>query len=299
MKKIFNREVIIGLCVIAALAILFLGIDFLKGVNVFKPSNYYYATYTNVEGLAVSAPVTVNGFKVGLVRSIDYEYNNPGHVRVEMSLDSHLKVPEGSEAILGSDLLGTASIALKLAPSNLYHNIGDELIGKNASGMMDALSNELLPSVYKIMPQVDSLLLNVNKIVGEPALIESMKNLEQISAQLELTARNLALASGKIGPVVNNVDAITSNVADITGDFSTLSAQLKELPVDSLIADIKVTSDNLKSLSTQLNDPNSTLGLLMHSPELYENLNATVQSLDSLFVDIKRNPKRYVTIKVF
>lgn len=299
MKKVFNREVIIGLSVIVALAILFFGIDFLKGVNVFKPANYYYATFTNVEGLAVSAPVTINGYKVGLVRSIDYEYDNPGHVRVEMSLDSHLKVPQGSEAILGSDLLGTASISLKLAPANNFHGIGDELIGKNASGMMDALSNDLLPSVYKIMPQVDSLLWSVNRLVGQPALVSSIERLDKITAELEIMSKNLALMSGKLGPLVTDAKTITGNVADITGDVAVLTNQLKDMPVEELMANLKTSSENLKNLSSQLNDPNSTLGLLMHSPELYENLNATVQSLDSLFIDIKKNPKRYVTVKVF
>ena len=118
MKKIFRKEVIIGICVLVALAILILGIDFLKGVNVFKPTNYYYASFENVEGLAVSSPVMLNGFKVGQVREMEYEFDNPGHVLVEMSLDSRLKVPQGSKAVLGTDILGTASIVLHLSKSN-------------------------------------------------------------------------------------------------------------------------------------------------------------------------------------
>ena len=85
MKKFFRKEVVIGLCVIAALAILFFGINFLKGVNLFRAANYYYATYTNVEGLAISAPVTINGYKVGQVREINYQFDNPGHVVVSAS----------------------------------------------------------------------------------------------------------------------------------------------------------------------------------------------------------------------
>ncbi len=106
MKKIFRKEVIIGLIVALSIVVLVVGIDFLKGVNVFKAANYYYVTYTNVEGLAVSAPVSVNGYKVGLVRDISYEYDNPGHVRVELSLDKSLRVPRALRPCLAQTCLG-------------------------------------------------------------------------------------------------------------------------------------------------------------------------------------------------
>lgn len=96
-----------------AIAILIFGINFLKGVNLFKASNYYYATYNNVEGLAESAHVTLNGFNVGQVREIRYDYDHPGNVNVEISLDKSLKLPQGTKALLTSDMLGTASIVLE------------------------------------------------------------------------------------------------------------------------------------------------------------------------------------------
>ena len=124
MKKIFRKEVLIGLIVLLAGAILIVGIDVLKGINIFKGDNYYYVIYTNVQGLAQSAPVTVNGFKVGLVREIEYEYDNPGHVKVELSLDRHLVVPHGTKAVLATDLLGTASVALEMGTSPEHYKVG-------------------------------------------------------------------------------------------------------------------------------------------------------------------------------
>ena len=100
MKKLLSKELIIGASVLLSLLILFFGIDYLKGINVFKSANYYYASYTNVAGLTQSAPVTLNGYKIGLVREINYEYDNPGHVLVEISLDKQLKVPVGTKAPL-------------------------------------------------------------------------------------------------------------------------------------------------------------------------------------------------------
>lgn len=298
MKKLFRKEVLIGLIVVIALAVLFVGIDFLKGVNIFKAANYYYVTYDNVMGLAQSAPVTVNGFKVGQVREIKYEYDNPGHVLVELSLDKELRVPRGSKAILAADLLGTASITLQLAQQGEFHEVGDRLVGEVSKGMLDNVSDNLMPSLAGILPKVDSLLTSINAVVGDPAVIASVQRLDAITANLERTTVQLNRLMATLPPVVSDVRTITGNVGTATGDLAQVTAKLREAPVDSLAANLQVISTNLRDLTEQLNNPNSTLGLLMNDPELYRNLNNTVGSLDSLFVDIKRNPKRYISIKL-
>ncbi len=298
MKKIFRKELTIGLIVIAALAILFFGIDFLKGINVFKASNYYTATYDNVEGLAISAPVTVNGFKVGLVREINYEYDNPGHIKVEISLDKNLKVPQGTQAVIKTDMLGTASIELKMGADPKFHAVGDELEGVVASGLMDNVTNSLLPSVGAIMPKIDSLLTNINNIVADPALVNSMKRLDAISRNLELASTQLSSMMKSMPAIASDVKVITGNLAGSTDDIATVTSRFKNVPVDSLADNLAVITSNLKELTDQLNDPNSTLGMMTHDPSLYNSLNTAVSSLDSLFVDIKKNPKRYISIKL-
>lgn len=300
MKQIFRKEVLIGLLVIIALVILYFGINFLKGVNIFKAANYYYASYNNVEGLAVSAPVTLNGYKVGLVRDINYDFNCPGHVTVEMSLDKSLKLPNGTKATLGSDLLGTASISLQLGnAANGFYNIGDTIPGDFNAGMMAALSENLLPAVNSIVPKVDTLLTSLNTLVADPAIATSLKRLDAITAELNATLRSLHQVTSQLAPVATDVKSITENVDTITGNLAAVSGRLREAPVDSLVSDLQVTVENLKVLTAQLNNPNSSVGKVLNDPALYDNLNSTVASLDSLFVDIKRNPKRYISIKVF
>ena len=225
MKKIFRKEVIIGICVLVALAILILGIDFLKGVNVFKPTNYYYASFENVEGLAVSSPVMLNGFKVGQVREMEYEFDNPGHVLVEMSLDSRLKVPQGSKAVLGTDILGTASIVLHLSKSATDHSVGDRLIGENSSSLL-ASAGDMLPAVQQIFPKIDTLLTNLNAVVADPALTASVKRLDAISANLQTTTQRLAAATAQLGPIAADVKQITGNTSNITSDLAQLSGPL-------------------------------------------------------------------------
>lgn len=300
MKQIFRREVMIGLLVILALVLLYFGINFLKGVNIFKAANYYYASYNNVEGLAVSAPVTLNGYKIGLVRSISYDYNRPGNVIVEMSVDKSLRLPKGSTASLGSDLLGTASISLKLGnPAEGMYAIGDTIPGQLNAGMMAALSENLLPAINAIVPKVDTLLTSLNTLVADPALATSLKRLDGITAELNATLRSLNKATSSLGPVVDNVKNITSNVDTMTGDLTAVTGRLREAPIDSIANNIQATIANLNELTAQLNNRDSSVGKLLNDPALYDNLNATVASLDSLFVDIKRNPKRYISIKVF
>lgn len=137
MNFLKKKELLIGVLVVVALLVLFFGINFLKGVNLFKASNYYYATYNDVAGLATSAPVTLNGYKVGIVRAIDYDYNRPGNVTVEMSVDKDLKIPKGSVATVSVDVLGTATIVLRLdSPSNGFYAIGDTIASHTDKGML-------------------------------------------------------------------------------------------------------------------------------------------------------------------
>ena len=293
-----KKEITISICVIVALCLLFLGIDFLKGVNVFKPANYYTATYTNVNGLAVSAPVTLNGFKVGLVRSIEYQYDNPGHVAVELSLDKELKLPVGSKAVIVCDMLGTATVQLELTANKEFYPVGSEVESETASGLIDSVSKDLMPNIAEIFPKVDSLLTSINKLVSDPAVIASVKRLDAITANLESTTNSLNKSVKSLPVLMSGVNSTVDNVNRLTGNLAEVSEDLKSCPLDSTLQNIQQTTENLRMLTQELNNPNSTLGLLMKDPELYNNLNNTVKSLDSLFVDIKKSPKRYINIKL-
>lgn len=296
--KLKKKEIIICLLVVFAGCLLYFGINFLKGVNIFKAANYYYASYSNVQGLAVSAPVTLNGYKVGLVRSIEYQYNNPGHVVVEFSVDKNLHLPQGSEAFIASDILGTATIDLRLGTEAANYAVGDTIPGSVKAGMMDAVSEQIMPAVSAIIPKVDTLLTSLNTLVADPALTTSVRRLDDISSELNSTIATLHRILADLQPVVNNVHSITGNVDTITSDLTVVTAQLRELPVDSISADLSATIANLQRLTDALNNPDGTVGRLTTDPALYDNLNNTVKSLDSLFIDIKEHPKRYINIKL-
>ena len=180
MKKIGNREFKIGIVTIICLLILFFGIDYLKGINILKPENYFYVKYKNVAGLSVTGAVNLDGYKVGIIRDITYDYSDPGNILVEISIDKKLKLPHGSKAVIVPELLGSAFIELKLdSNKNSFYNVGDTLKGENNFGIMDEVSN-MIPTVEKLLPKIDSILSGLDNIVNHSNLKETFVNLNSI-----------------------------------------------------------------------------------------------------------------------
>ncbi len=299
MKKLFSKEFIIGISVIVALVILFVGIDYLKGINIFKPANFYVANYENVAGLEVSAPVTIDGYKVGQVREINFNYTQPGKIEVLLALNKSLRIPEDSKAIIGTSLLNGASVEIKMGKSTKMLEVGGEVSTEVKPDMMADLSDNLLPSVQGILPKVDSLLFNINKLVSDPALLKSVQALEGITENINKASGGLnAVMSKQVPSVMSNASQVASNLNTITNDLVTLSAQLSKLPVANTMNNVNEITENLSKFSNQLNDKNSTLGLLMNDPELYNRLTKVTADIDSLLIDIQNNPKRYISIKL-
>lgn len=281
-----------------ALAILFFGIEYLKGVSIFKPSNYYYAVYTDAKGLTVSAPVNVNGFKIGQVDNVELMYDNPGHVLVEISLEKKFKLPVGSKAMIDSDLLGTASVKIEMANSNTFYEPGDTIVGSASAGLIDAVSQDLLPGISDMVPKIDSLLVSANKLVGNPALESALTRIDGITANINSTVGQLSASLSKLPTIMDDINSVTSSIKVIADDMTKLSNTIANAPIDSTIQNIHQISQQLSSLTERLNDPNSTIGQLTRDSGLYDNLTNAASNLDSLFVDIKRNPKRYINIKL-
>lgn len=299
MKKKFSKEFLIGLLVLIAGVALFFGINYLNGINVFKAANYYYVSYNNVSGLTVSSPVTLNGFQVGLVRDIEYEYDNPGHVKVELSLDRQLNIPTGSTAAIKLDMLGTASVELNFTDSKQYYKVGDTLEGMALGGLVDNLSKDLMPGIVAMLPKMDSIMTSVNKLIGDPALLESVQRLSAITANLEKsTAQLSAMMNTSMPGTLNNVNELSANLNTISSDLAVLSSQLKDMPLDSTMRNVQSITANVNELTAKMQDKNSSLGLLLNDTGLYDNLNNAAGSLDSLLIDVKKNPKRYISIKL-
>ena len=301
MKKV-SKELIIGLSVIVAILILIFGIDYLKGINLFNPSNFYEVYYDNVDGLEKSAPVNLNGFKVGQVREVTMDYAKPGKLKVVLALDRDLRLPEGTAAELGQTMLSGAFINLRLGKGPAYLEKGSTLPVATASDLMTKVQTDILPAVETMMPKIDSLLSNVNRLVGDPALLASVQRLDGITGNLYNATSSLNSTMGglnrSVPGIMNGASRSVTRIDSITSNLVALSAELKTLPLQPTMENVQNLTANLEAFSKTLNNPNSTLGKITSDPTLYNQLNQLSADIDSLIVDIKRNPKRYISIKL-
>lgn len=294
MKKSFSKEAKIGVVTIVSLILLYAGINYLKGINLFKPVNHYYVVFNNVKDLTVSTPVYVEGFKVGLVRSIVYDYNKPGHITVEISLDKEMRINKDSYVVLGKSLLGGAELNLHLNTyMSEYEKVGAVVEGRVGEDMMVAIQEELLPSVSALLPKIDSILAGLQTIVAHPALSQSLDHIERTTGNLEVSTRQLNLLLSQDVPV------IVENLKVMSGNFSEVSANLKGLDLAYTINMVNATLNNLKLTTDKLNSSESSLGLLMNDRQLYDNLNSTTDNASKLLLDLRENPKRYVHFSIF
>lgn len=299
MKKLFTKEFIIGLSVIAAVLILFIGIEYLKGINIFKPSNYYVASYDNVAGLEISAPVTIDGFKVGQVREINFNYEKPGKIDVVLALNKSLRLPEDSRASIASTLMSGAYVEIQMGKSTRLAEVGGHIEGVTTPDMMASITQNVLPAVGDLMPKVDSLLSNLNTLVSDPALLKTVQTLDDVAENINVASASLNSLLGRQVPgLVGNINRVTNNLDSLTANLNSLSVELKQLPIAATMDNVNDVSANLAKFSDQLNNPNSSLGLLMNDPQLYRRLNQVTADIDSLIIDIQKNPKRYISIKL-
>ena len=301
-KKFLSKELIIGASVLVALAVLFFGIDLLKVINLFKPVNFYYVNYDRVDGLEIAAPVTIDGYKVGQVREIDFDYDNPGKIKVLLALDPKLHLPQGSKAEIVQSMLSGASIQILLGQDKALIPVGGEISSAAAPDLMATVTDQLLPSVSNILPRVDTLMMNLNMLTSHPAIYRSLGRIEGVTSNLytgtELLNSTLGSVKSYTPSMFGRVNSIANNLDTITGDLTRFSGMLSNLPLDQSIANVNELTERLITFSNQLNNEKSTLGLLLNDAELYNNLCKVSASVDSLILDIKKNPKRYISIKL-
>lgn len=301
MKKVFTKNVKIALTVLVGLALLYWGVNYLKGVNLLTPANRYYTEVKSTDGLLQAAPVTVNGFQVGQVREITYDYAK-NKITVQLAMEKEMKIPEGSTINLVSGLMGGASLVLNLGDGPALP-VDSYIPTIEMPGLVDHVKDNMLPMVSDMLPKVDSIMNNVNGLTGDPALVAALSRLDAITRQLQASAQQLTVLMNNLNRsvpgVMSNVGGITSNLTGATSNITDLTASLKQLPLDSTVQTLNATLANLQALSAQLNDRNSSLGKVINDRELYDNANHAIASLDSLLIDIKAHPKRYINVKVF
>ena len=294
--KFFTKEVKIALVAIFGIVVLFYGLQFLKGLTVFSSDSEYYVTFEDVSGLAASSPVYANGYKVGVVKEIEYDYSPQGKLVALLGLDKQMRVPRGSHAEISSDLLGNIKINLVLGQDPLVMvTPGDTLPGGEEQGMMGKLSN-MVPAIEAIMPKLDSIMTSLNLLLADPALRNTLHNVEGMTGNLNATSQQLSQLSASLNRDVPGMMKKADGVLDNTQQ---LTANLSAVDVAAMVAKVNQTLANVEQMTQKLNSNEGTLGLLMRDATLYNNLSNTAASADSLLIDFKAHPKRYIHFSVF
>lgn len=316
MKGI-TKEVKIGLTAILGIVVLFFGLQFLKGLNLFSDTYTYTIVFSNVDGLGTSTPIYANGVKVGNVGAIEYDYETGNSIIVEAELNKKLRLPQGTQAEIDKDLMGNMQVKLIMPESrNKFMAPGDRMAGHIYSGALDKAS-AMVPDVQKMLPKLDSILMSVNNLLANPALQRSLENIEVVTANLEQTSRNanaLMEALGTSVPglaakadgILGKADGAMANAGVLTNNLSKVDVAPTIELVNTTLATTKDAMDKLNKsmgdinkLTADLNSQKGSLGKLMNDPNLYNNLTNTARSADSLLIDLKSHPKRYVHFSIF
>ena len=294
MKK-FNKEIQIAAVAILGVIVLYYGMQFLKGLTISSGSNYY-VKFNDISGLSNSCPVYANGYKVGVVEDIIYDFDNQENIVAVLGVNNELHVPQGTKADIVSDFLGNIKLVLKLGDRAAgFMTPGDTIVGGQDQGALSKVG-EMIPQVQSLLPKLDSILVSVNALLADPAIANSLHNIDQITGSLTSTSHELerltASLNSHMPQMLENADGMLANANNLTRNLS-------ELDLASTMNRVDNTLRNVEQMTAKLNSNEGTLGLLMRDPSLYNNLNATMIHADSLMIDLRQHPKRYVHFSVF
>lgn len=308
MLKI-KTEAKIGIIVLITIALVIWGINFLKGKNILKRSDVYYAVYQDIQGIDVSAPVVISGYQVGLINSIEFVKGELDKLIIAFTVDQKYAIPENSIVELySSDLLGSKALRIIPSKEKTYHSYGDTLISATEKDMITQLSEGFLPLKDKAesaITELDSLVASINYILDietSENLQAAIKNLKSVSSSL---AREMA-SGGELHNTFKSLNEFTMMLSDnrqkldtVFSNLETISDSIARSNVAEMLVSINSTFYQSSILLKNINEGEGSLGLLAANDSLYRNLNSSIQSLDVLLKDLNENPKKYVHFSIF
>ena len=217
-----------------------------------------------------------------------YDYNHPGNVLVEISVDEDVKIPHGTIAVLDEAMLGGCTLNMTMGPNPANRYLpGDTIVGSTANGLMSAAA-DVMPKVEKVLEHVDSLIQTLNQLASSPQLPRILQNAESITASLDESSKQLN------NLLKNDIPNMTASFNKVGKNVVTLTDNLNQLELQATLNRVNTTIDNVQKATNKLNAKDNSLGLLLNDTVLYGNLNTTVNSATYLLQDLKANPERYV-----
>ncbi len=310
-----SNETKVGILVAVAIALLILGLNFLKGKKLFSNATTFYGLYQNIQGLQNSNPVLINGMQVGTVYKIS-PAKDMKTITVEMNITKDITIPSNSVAFIKSNPLGTSSVEITLGNASTFLKNKDTIPTVAHAGLFSEVLTKvdpLLLDVRKAITTIDTLTGNVNSVLDPSAknnIASMLQNLNKISEALLTTTASLNILmnhqNGALAQTLKNANSITSNLAannekisSITSNLEKTTEKFAQLDIQKTYKTLDSAIANFKQALNQFNNPNGTFGKLMNDPTLYQNLASTGNKLNLLLDDIRLHPKRYINVSVF
>lgn len=293
-KKFLNNEVKIGIAVVFAIAVLYFGINFLKGINIFTPNTTLYVQYNSVDGIVKTSHVLINGYQVGHVSDIVFDYTKEAPITLELTVDRKLVVPKGTIAeVYETGMLGDKAIRLRLGKSNELCQKGDTIEGIITGGVLAQAMESLLPPIQNMIPNIDSTVRALRTVVES-------EHVENILANADDAVKNLKNASGKLDAMMStDIKPFMADARNVAAKLDKVATDVSEADLKKTLAELEAAIANVKLATAKLSSTDNTLGLLLNDRKLYNDVDSILINGNALVVDLKQNPKRYVHFSVF
>ena len=298
-----KKEIIIALLVLLTIGIFYYGFGYLKGSNLFAAGKTYYAVYNNVAGINNDDPVSVNGYRIGKIRTSKL-VPEEGKVILELEISyGGIAIPSNSRAIIANTgLLGGKEIDIEMGTSNVMLEEGDTIRSGTEEDIFSSLSSSLEPFEKKALEAVVSI-DSVMKLMQSVLNQKNRTNLESSLKDVAETMDNLNATSGELKGLIasesSKIKSIIDNLNKVSSDFTQVSDSLKDIKFNETIKRVNASLDNANQLLTKINSGEGTIGKLVNNDSLYMYLEAASKDLDLLLIDLKENPKQYVHFSVF
>lgn len=301
-----SRELKIGVVAIITLAFLIWGVNFLKGIDIFKSSDTYYSKYDNIDGLIESGIVFLRGFKVGNVSEIKFDTHGSGKIIVKYSIKERIKIPENSVFLIYSSSMvsGIKDIKLVLGDDSKYYQSGDTVPGDLDRGL-EAIIDPVREQTMLTISKIDTIIGSLAQILNDKKVAElqnTIGHIDNVSASLD---RSLS-EGGALDNSFENLEAITENLKQsndelkkIISNFRNVSDSISDSQIKSAIANANASLQSTSHMLAKVEAGEGTLGKLVHNDSLYMNLKNVTESLDLLLNDLREHPKRYVHFSLF
>ena len=301
MKLKYAREIKVGILAVVCIFLLFFGFNYLKGVNIFSSIHSFHGVYTNIHGLELQAPVYIRGYKVGQVDNIDYDFTRDSSFTVDISIKRNINLPEGTRMALVSDgIMGGMAIEL-LLPANevaskediAYLPTGATIPTTVVPGLLDGLQESVIQPLSNTLASLDTILGQLETQLDNNHIESILANADLAVADLQTSSKQLKhVMSHQVPSVVTKLDTTMSDLQQVVTD-------VKAANIKATVARVDTALDNVNYLIADFRSPNGTVGMLLNDKGLYNHIDSAVVSVDSLLVDLKANPKRYVHFSLF